>query len=405
MKVNQIQFQSTSNANSSSLKKNFNQIDLGFMGNLKAEEVSDKLSKGGINMVFTPKNQASNISFNGKDVKNKNILVTGGAGYIGSHTAKFLIENGYNVVVLDNLSLGKDGAIEQLEHIAEKNNSKFKFYKVDLADTSSVGGILKDNKIDAVVHFAAYSLVGESVKDPMKYYINNTGKTAMLLNEMIKANVKKIVFSSTAATYGNPDETPIKETTPQNPINPYGSSKLMIEKMMDDEDKANDLKSIRLRYFNVAGAATDGALGEAHDPETHLIPNVLKPLTMGNGNTFKLFGTNYPTPDGTCVRDYIHVEDLARAHYLALEKLFDGGETSVYNLGSGKGYSVKEVYDTCCKVTGKEIPLEIQGPREGDPPTLIASNEKAEKELGFKPEKTLEDMISTAWNWIKNPKF
>lgn len=336
---------------------------------------------------------------------NKNILVTGAAGYIGSHCAKFLLENGYNVTALDNLSLGHLGAIKQLENIANEKKREFKFHEIDLDETDKVGEILKD-KIGAVIHFAAFSQVGESVKNPLKYYINNTGKTALLLNEMIKADVKKIVFSSTAAVYGIPDEIPIQETAVSNPINPYGKSKLMIEKIMDAEDKANGLKSISLRYFNVAGASSDGKLGEVHNPETHLIPNVLKTVASDDkGATFKLFGDDYDTRDGTAIRDYIHVEDLVYAHFLALKKLLKENISGVYNLGSSKGCSVKEVYDVCCQVTGKNIPLEIQGRREGDPPILVASNEKAEKELKFKPEKSLEDMILSAWNWALNPKF
>ncbi len=352
-----------------------------------------------------------NVSF-GK-VANPNdkndILVTGASGYIGSHTAKHLLENGFDVVAVDDYSLGNLEASKELKKIAQENGRNYTSYVADISDRPVMSKILKDNGVDAVVHFAAYSQVGESVKNPYKYYLNNTAKTTVLLDEMNKAGVDKIVFSSTAATYGEPDEIPIKETTTQKPINPYGKSKLMIENIMDDADKAYGLKSIRLRYFNVAGSATDGKLGEEHNPETHLIPNILyaaKAQEAGvGGKPFKMFGTDYPTPDGTCVRDYIHVEDLARAHGLALNKLLAGGETAYYNLGSGSGYSVKEVYETAKEVTGVDIPLVVEDRREGDPPTLIASNEKAKEELGWEPKKSLKDMISSAWNWIKNDSW
>lgn len=336
----------------------------------------------------------------------ENILITGAAGYIGSHTAKFFLENSLNVVGLDDLSLGNMGAVVELEKIANENGVKFHFYKEDISNNVCVSEILKKHKIEAVVHFAAYSQVGESVQNPIKYYINNVCKTTQLLNAMLISDVKKIVFSSTAAIYGEPNEIPIKETAEKKPINPYGTSKLTIEKIMHDLDSANNLKSIRLRYFNVAGASADGKLGEVHNPETHLIPKVLEPIALkGNGAAFKLFGNDYPTPDGTAIRDYIHVEDLARAHYLAVLELLKGANSNFYNLGSGQGYSVMEVYKACCKVIKKEIPLEIEERRAGDPPILVASNNKAKKELLFEPKKTLEDMISSAWNWINNPKF
>lgn len=339
------------------------------------------------------------------DSGQSSILVTGAAGYIGSHCAKFLIEQGFNVTVIDNLSLGNMGAIKALEGVAAQKKAAFKFYEADISDVEAVSGIFEENKIDAVVHFAAFSQVGESVLDPLKYYINNTAKTAIFLKEMLNAGVKKIVFSSTAAVYGEPEEMPIRETASLCPINAYGGSKLMIERILLAESRAHDLRSAILRYFNVAGADKDGLLGEVHNPETHLVPNVLTPLLQGGGNKFKLFGTDYPTPDGTCVRDYIHVEDLARAHYLALIKLFKGADTDICNLGSSRGYSVQEVYDACCEVTGKEIPLEIAPRREGDPPTLIASNAKAGRDLDFTPEKSLKDMVESAWNWVQNPKF
>lgn len=385
---------------------------LAFQGNIRGSELVDTVKNNSSSVIFIPGKDKAQISFQGRNVTDKNILVTGGAGYIGSHTAKHLLEKGYNVVIIDNLDLGNKGAVDQLRKIADKNGQKVKFYQTDIANTDKIADILNKNKIDAVVHFAAYSQVAESVKDPLKYYINNTAKTAILLNEMIKAGVNKIVFSSTAATYGDPDEKniPIREDSPQNPINPYGTSKLMIEKIMDDAKKAHGMESIRLRYFNVAGASTDGELGEVHNPETHLIPNILKPALAkkkgeGEVQEFKLFGTDYPTRDGTCIRDYIHVEDLANAHELALQKLFNGGETSFYNLGSGEGSTVKEVFNTCEEVTGVKIPVKEEERREGDPPVLLASNKKAQQELGWKPEKTLKDMVESTWNWIQNPKF
>lgn len=412
MQVNAIGNVSVNKTNTNIAKsKGFSRMDISFSGNVRSKDVTSKLSKENSNLVFTANDKTTKVSINGKNIDRKNILVTGASGYIGSHTAKYLLENGYDIVTIDNYTLGNKDANKELKKIAKENGAKFKSYSVDIADSKGVGKIFKDNKIDAVVHFAAYSQVGESVKDPYKYYLNNTAKTTMLLDEMRKANVNKIVFSSTAATYGDPDanEIPIKESTPQKPINPYGKSKLMIENIMDDADKAYGLKSIRLRYFNVAGSATDGRLGEEHNPETHLIPNILyaaKAQAKGEGGKpFKMFGTDYPTPDGTCVRDYIHVEDLARAHGLALQKLMNGGETGFYNLGSGSGYSVKEVYETAKDVTGVDIPLVIEDKRAGDPPTLIASNEKAKEELGWEPQKSLEDMISSAWNWIKNDKW
>ncbi len=338
----------------------------------------------------------------------KNILVTGAAGYIGSHTAKYLLENNYDAVLVDNYVLGNVEAKDELQKIADENGAKFKAYNADISDREKMNTVFKENEIDALVHFAAFSQVGESVIDPYKYYINNTSKTAVLLDIMRNYGVNKIVFSSTAATYGEPEVIPITENLKQNPINPYGQSKLMIEKIMDDA-KIYGLKSIRLRYFNVAGASSDTRLGEEHRPETHLIPNILYSALAQkngeNGKAFKIFGNDYNTPDGTCVRDYIHVEDLARAHELALKKLFNGGETSYYNLGSNSGYSVKEVFDTAKKVTEIDIKVEIAPRREGDPATLIASNKKAKEELGFEPHKTLVDMIQTTWNWIQNDKW
>ena len=281
------------------------------------------------------------------------ILVTGGAGYIGSHCVLALLEKNQEVVIFDNLSTGHFETIEKL-----KEYGNLKFVQGDLNDGNSLNELFSTYKINAVVHFAAFSQVGESVIDPQKYYINNVCGTIRLLEAMLENNVKKIVFSSTAATYGEPEYTPIDEKHPQNPINPYGQSKLMIEKIMDDYSKAYGLKSVRLRYFNVAGADSQSRIGEWHEPETHLIPNILK-STFGNGKTFKMFGTDYNTKDGTCVRDYINVEDLAQAHLLALNYLDNGGETNFFNLGTKTGDTVKEVFDVCEKVTSKKIPVEI----------------------------------------------
>ena len=326
-----------------------------------------------------------------------NILVTGGAGYIGSHNVIALIEAGYNVVIFDNLELGHIETVETLKAISAKG-SVIDFIQGDLSSVEDIKKVFQKHSIDAIIHFAAYSQVGESVGNPQKYYYNNVYGTLNLLNVAMQFDVKKIVFSSTAATYGEPVYTPIDEKHPQVPINTYGKTKLIIESIMDDYDKAYGLKSVRLRYFNVAGADSLNRVGEWHDPETHLIPNILK-STFGGGKTFKMFGTDYDTKDGTCVRDYINVEDLAKAHLLALKYLLNGGQTNFFNLGTNEGNSVKEVFDACEKVTGKKIPVEIQARRAGDPATLIADNRKAKEVLGWTPEKSLEDSIKTAYAW------
>lgn len=329
--------------------------------------------------------------------KNKNILVTGGAGYIGSHTVIALINAGYNVIIFDNLSTGHIETVDTLKNITA-DGSVIDFIKGDLMSPDDIKSVFQKHTVNAVVHFAAYSQVGESVKNPQKYYINNVCGTLNLLSGMLQKEVKKIVFSSTAATYGEPVYTPIDEKHPQIPINTYGRTKLMIENIMDDYDRAYGLKSVRLRYFNVAGADSDCRIGEWHEPETHLIPNVLK-STFNSGKTFQMFGTDYNTKDGTCVRDYINVEDLAHAHLLALKYLFEGGETNFFNLGTTEGNSVKEVFEECENVTGKKIPVEIKDRREGDPAILIADNRKANEVLGWIPRKTLEQSISTAYSW------
>ena len=320
------------------------------------------------------------------------ILVTGGAGYVGSHCVMALLEQGQDVVVFDSLELGHIETIETL-----KKYGNLKFIKGNLKNIDDIRGVFMLNKgIEAVMHFAAYSQVAESVKNPQKYYYNNVYGTLNLLNAMLEFGAKKIVFSSTAATYGEPVYTPIDEKHPQNPINPYGMSKLMIEKIMDDYDKAYELKSVRLRYFNVAGADSKARIGEWHEPETHLIPNVLKATA---DKTFKMFGTDYDTSDGTCVRDYINVEDLAKAHVKALEYLNNGGETNFFNLGTKYGNSVIEVFAVCESIKGEPIPLEVCPRRDGDPATLVADNSKAKEILGWNPENNLEYCVKTAYEW------
>ena len=322
------------------------------------------------------------------------ILVTGGAGYIGSHLVMSLLERGEDVTVFDSLELGHIETIETL-----KKYGNLKFIKGNLKNLDDIRGVFMSNKdIDSVVHFAAYSQVAESVKNPQKYYYNNVYGTLNLLNAMLEFGINKIVFSSTAATYGEPVYTPIDENHPQNPINPYGMSKLMIERIMDDYDKAYDLKSVRLRYFNVAGADSKSRIGEWHEPETHLIPNVLKAT---KDKTFKMFGTDYDTKDGTCIRDYINVEDLANAHIKAIEYLNNGGKTNYFNLGTKDGNSVKEVFSVCEKIKDCTIPLEICERRDGDPAALVADNSKAREVLNWVPENNLEYSIKTANDWEK----
>ena len=286
------------------------------------------------------------------------ILVTGGAGYIGSHSALALLERGQEVVVFDNLSTGHLETIETL-----KKFGNLDFFKGDLLNREELKHLFEKFSIDSVIHFAAFSQVGESVQNPQKYYLNNVCGTINLLNTMLEYGVKKIVFSSTAATYGEPIQIPIDENHPQQPINPYGQTKLIIEKIMDDYDKAYGLKSVRLRYFNVAGADSQNRIGEVHQPETHLIPNILK-STFSGGKTFEMYGNDYNTKDGTCVRDYINVEDLVDAHLLALEYLNNGGKTDYFNLGTNDGNTVKEVFNICEKVTGKSIAVKQMPRRE-----------------------------------------
>ena len=323
------------------------------------------------------------------------ILVTGGAGYIGSHCVIALLEQDFEVVIFDNLSTGHIETIDTL-----KKYGNLEFIKGDLQNITEIESVFENNEINSVIHFAAFSQVGESVKNPEKYYKNNVCGTINLLSAMIKHDVKKIVFSSTAATYGEPVYIPIDEKHPQNPINPYGQTKLMIEKIMDDYDRAYGLKSVRLRYFNVAGADSKCRIGEWHEPETHLIPNVLK-ASFGSDKRFKMFGTDYDTKDGTCVRDYINVEDLVQAHLLALDYLKNGGQTDFFNLGTKDGNSVKEVFSVCEEVTQKEIAVDICSRRDGDPASLVADNTKAKEVLGWNPQKTLKYSVEKAYNWEK----
>lgn len=325
------------------------------------------------------------------------ILVTGGAGYIGSHCALALMDAGYDIVIYDNLETGHMKTVEALGKAGCKGRL-VSFIKGDLRDREWTRMSLGSQQIDAVVHFAAFSQVAESMKDPGKYYLNNVCGTINLLDAMREYGIDKIVFSSTAATYGEPEYVPIDEAHPQDPINPYGSSKLMVERIMDDYSMAYGIRSVRLRYFNVAGADIDCRVGEWHEPETHLIPNILK-STFDGASGFKMFGTDYPTRDGTCVRDYINVEDLADAHVRALRYLEDGGETDFFNLGTSEGSTVKEVFAECERVTGMDIPVEVCGRRPGDPASLIADNTKARKILGWEPSRSLEDSVTTAYAW------
>lgn len=316
------------------------------------------------------------------------ILVVGGAGYIGSHLVKELVKV-HEVVVLDNLSTGHRWAVDE----------KAIFVEGDLGNQTDLDAIFSTFNIEAVMHFAANSLVGESVVDPMKYYENNVAATLTLLKAMKKYDVKNFIFSSTAATYGIPDVEVITEETLTNPINPYGRSKLMVEQVLADYAKAYGFQYVVLRYFNAAGAHESAEIGEDHNPETHLIPIILKHL-VGQRESISVFGSDYPTPDGTCIRDYIHVTDLASAHILALEALLSGQkETATYNLGNGLGYSVKEVIETCEKVTGKKANVIMSERREGDPARLVASSDKIYHELGWKAKYTLEQIISSAWKW------
>jgi UDP-glucose 4-epimerase len=321
------------------------------------------------------------------------ILVTGGAGYIGSHAVRLFLARGHDVWVYDNLSMGHRGAVPAERLIA-----------ADLCETQRLDHALMLHRIEAVVHFAAFAFVGESVTNPAKYYQNNLVNTLNLLDALRRHKIGRIVFSSTCATYGVPEVVPITEDEKQKPINPYGNTKLAVEHALADYAAAYGWGFAALRYFNAAGAASDGSIGEDHDPETHLIPLVLQ-AAMGQRSAIEVFGTDYPTPDGTCVRDYIHVDDLADAHLLALEALAPGKQLR-YNLGTGRGYSVREVIRAAEEVTGKKVGIK-EGPRRaGDPPVLVAASEKVQRELGWRPKyMDLRSVVETAWKWHKaHPK-
>lgn len=320
------------------------------------------------------------------------ILVLGGAGYIGSHTVYELIDAGREVVVADNLQTGFRAAV----------HPKAKFYELDIRDQKALDALFEAEQIDGVIHFAASSQVGESMSDPLKYYDNNLHGTMVLLKSMVAHGIDKIVFSSTAATYGEPERVPILEGDTTCPTSCYGQTKLDMEHMMSWVSRAHGLKYVALRYFNACGAHAFGQIGEAHNPETHLIPLILQ-VPLGQREQISVFGEDYPTKDGTCVRDYIHVTDLAQAHILALDYLMNGGENDVFNLGNGVGFTVKEVIDVAREVTGHPIPAQMAPRRAGDPAQLIASSEKAVKVLGWKPEyNDLSTIVASAWAWHKN---
>ena len=318
----------------------------------------------------------------------KTILVAGGAGYIGSHMVALLVKRGYEVVVADNLRTGHWQAVKGAR----------KMYVGDLRDGAFLHQIFTENRIDGVINFAAFSLVGESVTNPLKYYGNNVEGAVSLLSAMQAHGVDKIVFSSTAAAYGEPEKQPIEEGDRTEPTNPYGATKLAIENMLKWCDCAYNIRYVALRYFNAAGSDTEAGIGEDHNPESHLIPLVMK-TALGQRDHIGIFGEDYPTPDGTCVRDYIHVKDLAEAHLLALEYLEWGGSSDVFNLGNGAGYSVREIIETARRITGKEIKAVVEPRRGGDPSVLIASNKKAAEVLGWKPVLGLDQIISDAWAW------
>ncbi|KAF0425014.1 UDP-glucose 4-epimerase GalE [Pediococcus acidilactici] len=317
------------------------------------------------------------------------ILVVGGAGYIGSHMVKRLIEKGQEVVVVDNLSTGHRKAVDE----------KARFYEGDIRNHVFLKGVFDRENIDTVVHFAAFSIVPESMEKPLKYFDNNTAGMVALLEEMRDHDVKRIIFSSTAATYGVPEKSPIEEDDRQAPINPYGESKLMMEKIIRWADQAYGIKFVALRYFNVAGAYPDGSIGEDHGPETHLTPIILQ-VAAGQRDQLKIFGDDYNTPDGTNVRDYVHVLDLVDAHILAIDYLKDGNDSDVFNLGSSTGFSVKQMVEAAREVTGEPIPAEIAQRRPGDPDSLIAASQKARDVLKWQPQyDDVKEIIQTAWNW------
>ena len=322
------------------------------------------------------------------------VLICGGAGYIGSHANKLLSQKGYETVVFDNLVYGHREAVKW-----------GKFIKGDLKNAEEIDAVFEKYPIDAVMHFAAYAYVGESVVEPEKYYVNNVANTLNLLHAMREHGCNKIIFSSTCATYGEPEKVPITEDMTQKPVNPYGASKFMVERILKDYGNAYGLKYIALRYFNAAGADPEGEIGEEHNPETHLIPLVLD-AASGKRTDIKVFGTDYPTRDGSCIRDYIHVTDLASAHLLALEYLDNGGESGCFNLGNEQGTSVLEVIEAVRKVTGKDFKVTRTDRRPGDPATLVGSSEKAKQVLGWRPEYgDIETIVEHAWKWHENEKY
>ena len=317
------------------------------------------------------------------------VLVLGGAGYIGSHTVYALCEAGREVVVVDNLETGHQEAVHE----------KAAFYQGDISDTAFLHHVLRRESIDGVIHFAAYSIVAESMRNPLKYYENNVCKTKKMLEVLLESGVQDVVFSSTAAVYGEPNRVPISEQDPTEPTNPYGATKLAMEQMFRWVANTGNLRFVSLRYFNACGEKKKKKIGEAHPMETHLIPLLLQ-VANGKRDAVAVFGCDYPTQDGTCVRDYIHVADLADAHILALDYLKDGGKSDIFNLGNGVGFSVKEVIETARRVTGHAIPVQISERREGDPARLVASSQKAKNVLGWKPRyHQLEEMVETAWRW------
>ncbi len=317
------------------------------------------------------------------------VLVTGGAGYIGSVTAYHLTRHGYEAVIVDDLSRGHEHNIRGLP-----------FHKLHLSETGPLADVLSGENVDAVIHFAANSMVGESTKKPELYFLNNAGGSASLLSAMIQAGVKRLVFSSTAAVYGTPKVVPIPEDLPFAPVNPYGESKVLVEKMLRWMDECDGLRSIALRYFNACGSDPESGLGEEHEPETHLIPLLIRAVVTGQPIT--IFGGDYETPDGTCIRDYIHVTDLAEAHVVAIEKLLAGGGSDVFNVGTGAGRSVLEVMRAVEQVTGEKVPHRIGARRAGDPPALVANSDKLKRTLGWKPKfPELEDIVKTAWQFEK----
>jgi UDP-glucose 4-epimerase len=325
------------------------------------------------------------------DLTMTGVLVVGGAGYIGSHMAKMLVQNGYEVLILDNLSTGFRDAVRY-----------GRFIEGDLADQSLLDQIFRENDIVAVLHFAALSQVAESMREPARYYRNNVALTQNLLDTMLRHDVRRFIFSSTAAIFGEPETSTIDEQHPQRPINPYGCSKRMVEEILDDYDSAYGLRSVCLRYFNAAGADPEGELGERHDPESHLIPLLLQ-VASGRRDHIAIYGDDYPTPDCTCIRDYIHVWDLCSAHLLALERLLAYGGSDVFNLGNGKGFSVQEVKDTVHRVTGRPIFTAIKKRRLGDSARLVANSEKARRELGWTPRfNAMDIIIEHAWHWELN---